>query len=398
MSEFSRETLLNIIETDHVQCGEASALARMALAAMDSEPVAWRVRFKLEGQPGSNFNKFFENRKSMDDVVSLHELDGFNIDVTPLYRHAQPAPEYPETLPCPVLLEPGMRFGKGVKTRLVLDAIQRRAEQYAELEAMTQEERAEYDANIEAFKAMLPQPVPVAYSDFESFWSSYIHPLAQDDELKGFAWDTWCAAMLQAGKSSAHVVDRPVAWHHTAKSKEENHSNCCFSYSPSHDFGPRYEKPQSQPHYLPERLDYDRALHFLSTEPRQVTPETVIGGNSTVIPDGSADMLRRWLAFGRGMQNAGCQLPHNLIVESEAMLAAAQHDTPALNPVQSVVTVPGKWIPVSERMPELGDWLVTDGCDFDVQLFNGEQFIPGFVWEDKITHWMPLPAVPQEVR
>ena len=36
MSEFSRETLLNIIETDHVQCGEASALARMALAAMDS--------------------------------------------------------------------------------------------------------------------------------------------------------------------------------------------------------------------------------------------------------------------------------------------------------------------------------------------------------------------------
>ncbi|MHB2289895.1 hypothetical protein ACYB1B_17865 [Klebsiella pneumoniae] len=98
MSEFSRETLLNIIETDHVQCGEASALARMALAAMDSEPVAWRVRFKLEGQPGSNFNKFFENRKSMDDVVSLHELDGFNIDVTPLYRHAQPAPVVPDKM------------------------------------------------------------------------------------------------------------------------------------------------------------------------------------------------------------------------------------------------------------------------------------------------------------
>lgn len=43
MSEFSRETLLNIIETDHVQCGEASALARMALAAMDSEPVVKKV-------------------------------------------------------------------------------------------------------------------------------------------------------------------------------------------------------------------------------------------------------------------------------------------------------------------------------------------------------------------
>lgn len=36
----------------------------------------------------------------------------------------------------------------------------------------------------------------------------------------------------------------------------------------------------------------------------------------------------------------------------EAMLAAAPHDIPALNSVQSVATVPGKWIPVSERMPE----------------------------------------------
>ncbi|MBN2953899.1 MAG: hypothetical protein JTJ23_09960 [Fusicatenibacter saccharivorans] len=33
----TREQLLEIIETDHVQCGEASYLARMALAAMDSE-------------------------------------------------------------------------------------------------------------------------------------------------------------------------------------------------------------------------------------------------------------------------------------------------------------------------------------------------------------------------
>lgn len=33
-------------------------------------------------------------------------------------------------------------------------------------------------------------------------------------------------------------------------------------------------------------------------------------------------------------------------------LAAAPHDTPALNSVQSVVTVPGKWIPVSEQKPD----------------------------------------------
>lgn len=49
-------------------------------------------------------------------------------------------------------------------------------------------------------------------------------------------------------------------------------------------------------------------------------------GNSPVIPDGSASMLRRWLAFGRGMQNAGSQLPHNLIAETESMLAAAPQE------------------------------------------------------------------------
>ena len=38
-STITREQLLEIIETDHVQCGEASYLARMALGAMDSEPV-----------------------------------------------------------------------------------------------------------------------------------------------------------------------------------------------------------------------------------------------------------------------------------------------------------------------------------------------------------------------
>ncbi|HCB3444504.1 TPA: DUF551 domain-containing protein [Klebsiella pneumoniae] len=132
----------------------------------------------------------------------------------------------------------------------------------------------------------------------------------------------------------------------------------------------------------------------------------VLHANPPVIPDGSASMLRRWLAFGRGMQNAGCQLPHNLIAESEAMLAAAPHDTPALNSVQSVVTVPGKWIPVSERMPEKGQAVLVyrpkahEGGDSDVRVavYGRHNFEHGFgcYWEP--SHWMPLPAAPQEVK
>ncbi len=61
----------------------------------------------------------------------------------------------PATLPCPVHLEPGLKFGKGVHTQCVLDALRRRADYYAELEAMTPEQRAEHNAGIAEFKAML---------------------------------------------------------------------------------------------------------------------------------------------------------------------------------------------------------------------------------------------------
>ncbi|HDE1649906.1 TPA: DUF551 domain-containing protein [Klebsiella pneumoniae] len=131
--------------------------------------------------------------------------------------------------------------------------------------------------------------------------------------------------------------------------------------------------------------------------------------NSPVIPDGSASMLRRWLAFGRGMQNAGSQLPHNLIAETESMLAAAQHDTPALNSVQSVVTVPGKWIPVIERMPEdeqevltinkMGHRFVSFFDKHSGLFFDGLDAPAACCIEHAlVTHWMPLPAAPQEVK
>lgn len=200
-STITRERLQEIAEDGFLKHGESKEMARMALAAMDSEPVAWLVgeavlfnpdtveayakRSELPVTPlyahppinqqepvawdyewascitcegPQNFNRVIEREAPPEWAIN----EGQARNIIPLYRHAQPAPDYPETLPCPVLLEPGMRFGKGVKTRLVLEAIQRRAEYYAELEVMTPEERAEHDANMEAFKLMLPQPLPVA--------------------------------------------------------------------------------------------------------------------------------------------------------------------------------------------------------------------------------------------
>lgn len=86
MSEFSRETLLNIIETDHVQCGDASALARITLAALDSEPVA----YMLDCVGGTDYSNH-------------PERGGI-----PLYRHAQPVPVVPDEVTaedCPALVK-----------------------------------------------------------------------------------------------------------------------------------------------------------------------------------------------------------------------------------------------------------------------------------------------------
>lgn len=126
-------------------------------------------------------------------------------------------------------------------------------------------------------------------------------------------------------------------------------------------------------------------------------------GSSPVIPEGSASMLRRWLAFGRGMQSAGSQLPHNLIAETESMLAASPQ--PQNSPQNIPEIIPG-WIPVSERMPEKGQAVLVyrpkahEGGDSDVRVavYGRHNFEHGFgcYWEP--SHWMPLPAAPQEVK
>ncbi|HBX4910127.1 TPA: DUF551 domain-containing protein [Klebsiella pneumoniae] len=88
-------------------------------------------------------------------------------------------------------------------------------------------------------------------------------------------------------------------------------------------------------------------------------------------------------------------------------LAAAPHDTPALNSVQSVDSVADRWIPVSERMPEdsgrywcyveeqndLGKSHYQWNCSW-----NGDRWWVESEGGGIVTHWMQLPAAPQEVK
>lgn len=86
---------------------------------------------------------------------------------------------------------------------------------------------------------------------------------------------------------------------------------------------------------------------------------------------------------------------------------AASPQSPGSEPA----TVPGKWIPVSERMP-LTPSADCEYSDIEVNVFDGERVFtahyatgsqpqPWGYWVDtyaKITHWQPLPAAPQEVK
>lgn len=129
-----------------------------------------------------------------------------------------PAPVVPATLPCSVELKPGLIIGKGCKTETLLTALQRRADYYAEIDAMTPEERAEHDANIEAFKAMLPQPdiemlssalrnAPLAPSDSQGRPRTPVVPEKKCDDDGNttsefdHGWNACRATMLNGGKS-----------------------------------------------------------------------------------------------------------------------------------------------------------------------------------------------------
>lgn len=77
-NQLTRERLQEIAEDGFLKHGESKALARMALAVMDSEPVA----YAWVSRSGKKHLTRCEPEQWRDAVI-----------VTPLHRHAQPSPE-----------------------------------------------------------------------------------------------------------------------------------------------------------------------------------------------------------------------------------------------------------------------------------------------------------------
>ncbi|SWN09721.1 Eaa1 [Klebsiella pneumoniae] len=103
----------------------------------------------------------------------------------------------------------------------------------------------------------------------------------------------------------------------------------------------------------------------------------------------------------RGIADCLCDAEEALIevVNRRAAMLAAAPQSPGSDPA----TVPGKWIPVSERMPDENAEQQVLAC------FKGGDISTLYYfegrWDDAygivpirqdVTHWMPLPAAPQE--
>ena len=126
---------------------------------------------------------------------------------------------------------------------------------------------------------------------------------------------------------------------------------------------------------------------------RHAQPVTVVPDKMTAIVKDEAEYVEGWNA---------CRA---------AMLAAAPQ-----SPGSEPATVPGKWIPVSEQMPDDDDFVyIWPRPDFGVELHVGQycershkgggwyaqvyEQNHGIEWHPiTVTHWMPLPAGPQEVK
>lgn len=75
--------------------GEQMELARIALASLEAEPVAWKVTFTQIDREYNTFTGMYPDKAEVERGVRLHKACNFRADITPLYT-AQPVPVTPD--------------------------------------------------------------------------------------------------------------------------------------------------------------------------------------------------------------------------------------------------------------------------------------------------------------
>ncbi|KRR32980.1 dATP/dGTP pyrophosphohydrolase domain-containing protein [Klebsiella pneumoniae] len=312
-STITREQLLEIIETDHVQCGEASYLARMALAAMDSEPVALQPELAKVIYHFRDWNEGFPVERFKADYVISWMLAN--------YPPMQPAKDREQV----------------------------------------RREHAEWS---QATFGNVGPVGPLKHLSKEALEAA-AEPgdLSEWADMQFLLWD----AQRRAGITDEQITQAMIE--KLAVNKQRK---------------------------WPEPKDGEPRLH-IKEQPAPVVlviPDEMTSGQAYEIGYYYGDPVD---VFARG---ANWMRQH--IIDST--LAASQQ-----SPGSEPATVPGKWIPVSERMPEDEQEVLTINkmghrfvsfFDKHSGLFFDRLDAPAACCIEHVlvTHWMPLPAAPQEVK
>ena len=98
MTKFTKEQLQEIAETDHVQCGDASALARQLLAGMEQEPVYFINKVTYSDVYGDDV----ELKAYCSELDAMKSKADFGGTVIQLYA----APQLPQPAVVPDAIEP----------------------------------------------------------------------------------------------------------------------------------------------------------------------------------------------------------------------------------------------------------------------------------------------------
>ncbi|MDV1090736.1 DUF551 domain-containing protein [Raoultella ornithinolytica] len=301
---------------------ELSELARMALAAMDSEPAPESEKLALE-----NLRSAMEGighiRRTLEETFGglhgthvepdvLAECKAICDAIYAAYRHAQPAPVVPEEKP-------------------------------------------------------MPNPLSMYAVD----------AVAAIAEAKG--WNACRAAMLQGKAEPVSLHPELSVWYGSMPESNGKINWTAILHRKGECLSTGITIELSE---YPERVRYeaDRVRHIigeLNEEPDILAYDAdehsgyVKPGNSPVIPDGYR------------LQP---------ISEYEAMCATVNSDE-----------WPQRWIPVSERMPEDRTQVILWDAEIG-EVTSGHYshkthtfYHCGDAIQNEITHWMPLPADPQEV-
>ncbi|WP_105284618.1 DUF551 domain-containing protein [Escherichia fergusonii] len=74
---------------------EAEELARIALASLEAETVAWKITFTQIDREYNTFTGMYSDKVEVERWGRLHKACNFRVDITPLYT-AKPVPVTPD--------------------------------------------------------------------------------------------------------------------------------------------------------------------------------------------------------------------------------------------------------------------------------------------------------------